>query len=72
MAYGSLSTGFQAMGLALSVTLTKTVARYLKMKLENTILKKQVCFFAHLLFVIQYIFFIQDFITLITKNRLQN
>ena len=67
-----LSTGFQTMGLALSVTLTKTVAGYLKMKLENTILKNQVCFFAHLLFVIQYIFFIQDFLTLITKNRLQN
>ena len=45
MAYGSLSTGFQAMGLALSVTLTKTVARYLKMKLEDTILKKSSPFF---------------------------
>ena len=45
MAYGSLSTGFQAMGLAPSVTLTKTVARYLKMKLENTMLKKSSLFF---------------------------
>ena len=71
--YGSRSTGFQAMSLALSVTLTKTVARYLKMKLENTILKKSSLFFCTS-FVCNpiYIFFIQDFITLITKNRLQN
>ena len=72
MAYGSLSTGFQAMGLALSVTLTKTVARSLKMKLENTILKKSSLFFCTSLVCNPMYFFIQDFITLITKNRLQN
>ena len=72
MAYGSLSTGFQAMGLALSVTLTKTVARSLKMKLGNTILKKSSLFFCTSLVCNPMYFFIQDFITLITKNRLQN
>ena len=72
MAYGSLSTGFQAMGLALSVTLTKTVARSLKMKLENTILKKSSLFFCTSLVCNPMYFFIQDVITLITKNRLQN
>ena len=50
---------------------TKTVARSLKMKLENTILKKSSLFFCTSLVCNPMYFFIQDFITLITKNRLQ-
>ena len=41
------------------------------MKLENTILKKSSLFFCTSLVCNPMYFFIQDFITLITKNRLQ-